>query len=258
MSSYDMPAAQHIHWQTQIDKTNDTRNQYDNNIRQIVETFNHYLSKKYAGSNYHNLDWRLVKAMIWIESGHKHSAWRTRPMQIGNSGDAGLKALLHLKKIRLKNGKVRIQSEGAELIIPPEYKEELTLKNKERIRHNPQLNIQAGVAYLLMRHAKFGYTTIMNCDPTEYMVTIKPQDSLNKIATENDTTVDIIKKLNPEIAKHHLQAGVKLRYNKAAVKKTIIGWYPLSFSSIAQKYNAKGDRHYKQKLRYAFSLVDKN
>ncbi|CAI3932088.1 LysM domain-containing protein [Commensalibacter papalotli (ex Botero et al. 2024)] len=256
MSSYDMPATQYIHWPDSFYQTTDMRNQYDADIRQIVEVFNRYLGNKYPKSNYHDLDWRLVKAMIWIESGHKHSAWRYRPMQIGNHGDAGLIALLHLKKIRLKNGNFRIQSEGAELVIPPEYVSNLTIKNKEKIRYNPQLNIQAGVAYLLMRHAKIGYKTVADNDAKEHIVTIKVGDSLNKIAVTHQTTVGIIKQLNPGINKCNLHMGVKLRYKKATVKKTIKGWVPMTFSSVARKYNAKGDYRYRQKLRYAFQNIE--
>lgn len=257
MSVYDMPVAQYIHWPDSFYQTMDIRNQYDHDIRQIVATFNRYLRKENPESNYQDLDWRLVKAMIWVESGHKKLIWRTRPMQIGNKGDAGLKALLHLKKIPLKNGKIRIQSEGAELVIPPEYAVNLTLKNKEKIRHNPQLNIQAGVAYLLMRHAKFGYKTEMSPKAKEYHVTVKMGDSLAKIASSHQTTIKIIKQLNPEINKYHLHTGMQLKYKKAVTKKYITGWTPFSFSSVAKKYNAAGDRRYKQKLRYAFALINR-
>lgn len=257
MSAYDMPAAQYIHWPDSFYQSTDMRDQYDHDIRQIVTTFNRYLRKENPESNYQDLDWRLVKAMIWIESGHKYSAWRHRPMQIGNKGDAGLKALLHLKKIRLKNGKTYIQSEGAELIIPPEYEGNLTLKNKEKIRYNPQFNIQAGVAYLLMRHAKFSYKTVINPEAKEYIVTVKQGDNLAKIAASHKTTIESIKLLNPEIKKHHLHTGMQLKYKKAVTQKYIKGWIAFSFSSVAKKYNATGDLRYKQKLSYAFASINK-
>lgn len=256
MSSYDMPAEQYIHWSDNSYQTTNMRNQYDDDIRQIVQMFNHYLEKKYPKSHYHDLDWRIVKAIIWIESGHKHSAWRNRPMQIGNYGDPGLKALLHLKKIRLKNGNFRIQSEGAELIIPPEYASNLTIENKEKIRHNPQLNIQAGVAYLLMRHAKFSYKTVVDNDSIEHIVVTKKGDNLNKIALTYHTTVGIIMQLNPGVNKSHLHIGTQLKYKKAILKKTIKSWTPITFSSVARKYNAKGDYLYRQKLRYAFQSIE--
>ncbi|CAI3955329.1 LysM repeat (LysM) (PDB:1E0G) [Commensalibacter communis] len=255
--SYDgMPAACHIHCSDRFSQTNEMRNQYDADIRQIVDTFNHYLKKKYPTSNYHDLDWRLVKAIIWTESGHKNSAWRLRPMQIGNNGDAGLKAVLHIKKTRLKNGKLHIQSEGAELIIPPEYKPNLTVNNKHKIRQNPQLNIQAGVTYLLMRHAKFGYKTVVN-DDVEHIIAVKAGDNLNKIALSHHTTIGVLKQLNPEINQHHLHTGMQLKYKKATVKKYITGWQAINFSSVAKKYNAKGDRNYQYKLRYAYASINK-
>lgn len=255
--SYDgMPAVHHIYLSDRIDRQNDIRNQYDADIRHIVATFNRYLSKKYPESHYQDLDWRVIKAMIWVESGHKRSAWRFRPMQIGNIGDPGLKAVLHLKKTRLKNGKLSIQSEGAELIIPPEYAVNLTWENKEKIRHNPQLNIQAGVAYLLMRHAKIGYKITTVFDPKEYQVTVKYGDTINKIAASNTTTVSILKNLNPQINMHHLQVGQQLRYTKAQIRKTVIGWQKMDFLSIAKRYNAKGDRRYTRKLQYAFTEIN--
>lgn len=255
--SYDgMPAAYHIDLPDRVDQQNDIRSQYDADIHHIVETFNRYLRKKYPESHYQDLDWRVIKAMIWVESGHKRSAWRFRPMQIGNIGDPGLKAVLYLKKTRLKNGKVHIQSEGAELIIPPDYAKNLTWKNKEKIRYDPQLNIQAGVAYLLMRHAKFGYKTVTDLDTKKYTVTVKLGDSINKIAVSNHTTVNILKQLNPNLTKHNLQIGSQLRYKKAIIQRTVIGWYPMNFKSITKKYNVKGDRRYRQKLIYAFTEIN--
>lgn len=257
MSYDDMPAAYHIDLPDRVDQQSDIRNQYDADIRHIVGTFNRYLSKKYPESHYQDLDWRVIKAMIWVESGHKPSAWRFRPMQIGNIGDPGLQAVLHLKKTRLKNGKVHIQSEGAELIIPPEYTANLTWKNKEKIRHDPQLNIQAGVAYLLMRHAKFGYRTVVDFDEKDYKITVKFGDNINKIAAANGTTVNILKQFNPQINIQHLQAGLLLKYKKAKIRKTVLGWYSMNFLSITKKYNAKGDRRYMKKLKYAYTEINR-
>lgn len=255
--SYDgMPAAYHIYLPDRIDQQSDIRNQYDADIRHIVATFNRYLSKKYPESHYQDLDWRVIKAMIWVESGHKRSAWRFRPMQIGNIGDPGLQAVLHLKKTRLKNGIVHIQSEGADLIIPPEYAANLTWKNKEKIRHNPKLNIQAGVAYLLMRHAKFGYRTVTDFDEKDYKITIKSGDNINKIAVTNGTTIDILKRLNPQINMHHIQVGSQLKYRKAIKQKIVTGWSLININSIAKKYNAKGDHRYTRKLQYAFAEIN--
>lgn len=256
MSYNDMPAAYHIDLPDRVNQQNDIRNQYDADIRHIVATFNRYLSKKYPESHYQDVDWRVIKAMIWVESGHKRSAWRFRPMQIGNIGDPGLKAVLHLKKIRLKNGQMHIQSEGAELIIPPEYAANLTWKNKEKIRHNPQLNIQAGVAYLLMRHAKFGYRTLVDFDEKDYKIIVKSGDNINKIAVANNTTVNILERLNPQINMHHIQPGLQLKYKKAITQKRVTGWSLMNINSIAKKYNAKGDHQYKSKLEYAFAEIN--
>ncbi|WP_130301103.1 MULTISPECIES: hypothetical protein [unclassified Duganella] len=77
--------------------------------------------------------------MIWTESGGPdHRAWKRNPMQSGNPGDPGLRALLS-------------GDEGGDLIPPPELAKALT---ESSVRSTPQMNIRAGTAYLLMRLAR--------------------------------------------------------------------------------------------------------
>jgi hypothetical protein len=82
----------------------------DANIKLVVADFNTRLG---STPGFKALEWRLVKAMVWVESGGPDNATRKlRPMQIGSPGDAGLAALLSDK-------------EGGELILTPEMNKRL-------------------------------------------------------------------------------------------------------------------------------------
>lgn len=71
------------------------------------------------------LNWKWIKAMVWVESGGPtNPAWKTRPMQIGNPGDAGLGVL--------KRGE-----EGSNLIMDEKLKAGLAQIN------TPAVNIKA-------------------------------------------------------------------------------------------------------------------
>lgn len=101
-------------WQATIDAALIDRrwHAYDCDIQAAVNRFNRHLT---GTPNYHLLDWRMIKAMVWTESGGPtNRAWNTRPIQIGNPGDPGLRALFS-------------DQEGGPLILPPELKNQLTL-----------------------------------------------------------------------------------------------------------------------------------
>ena len=131
----DQPSASHGAfryelWQQTIDASlKDSRwHEYDCDLQRIVAGFNRHLSGK---SGYFPLDWRIIKAIIWTESGGpSNSAWRSNPMQIGNAGDPGLAALM--------SGK-----EGGDLIMPADLKRTLTTSS---VRSSAQMNIFAGTA----------------------------------------------------------------------------------------------------------------
>lgn len=69
---------------------------YDNTIRKLVSEINRHLSTSKNIEKYKPLDWKLIKAMIWTETGATVAAWKTRPIQIGNTGDEGSKKWLFL------------------------------------------------------------------------------------------------------------------------------------------------------------------
>lgn len=138
------------------------------------------------------------------------------------------------------------------LIIPPEVRDKLTMAST---RISPQMNIGAGVAYLLMRLAKFDFATIEDGqDRRTYDVLVKPGDTLEKIAKLNGTTVETLRKYNGGAC--ILRPGQSLKYQKASVQKVITRWTAASATSIARLYNV-GDPAYVKKLTYCLSVMQK-
>ncbi|MGJ7918169.1 LysM peptidoglycan-binding domain-containing protein [Massilia sp. LXY-6] len=226
-------------WQATIDSALSDRrwHAYDCDIQAAVNRFNRHLT---GTPNYYFLDWRLVKAMVWTESGGPtNRAWSTRPIQIGNPGDPGLRALFSDK-------------EGGPLILPPDMKDRLTLASATA---TPQMNIQAGIGYLLMRLAKFGTATVTDAtDNKVYEIAAKPGDTFERIARTNRTTVDTLKTLNKNMLT--LRPGQTLRFQKASVRKVITRWDPPTPRNIAARYNV-GDPDYARKLEYCLSVIRK-
>jgi hypothetical protein len=226
-------------WQDTIDGalTDSRWHDYDCDIQRIVSQFNRHLS---GTAGFIPLEWLLIKAMIWTESGGPDSrAWRDNPIQIGNPGDPGLAALFS-------------GNEGGSLIIPPEMQSKLTIASA---RVSPQLNISAGVAYLLMRLAKFDFATVPHgLDKAVYDVLVKPGDTLEKIAKANGTTIDTLRKRNGGV--FILRPGQTLAYQKASVQKVITRWTAISATSIARLYNV-GDPAYARKLTYCLEVMKK-
>jgi hypothetical protein len=77
-------------WQDGIDAADDRWDVYDDIIRSTVDQYNVHLARTTPHS--FALDWKLVKAMVWTETGADSRKWAVRPMQIGNPGDPGLGA----------------------------------------------------------------------------------------------------------------------------------------------------------------------
>lgn len=142
-------------------------------------------------------------------------------------------------------------NEGGDLIIPPAWKNRLTVRTAATI---PNHHIRAGIGYLLMRMANYAIKSVPDSDGTTYEVKVQAGDSIAKIAKAKDSTVEIMQKLNP--AAHVLKPGQVLKYQKASLKKVITGWKIVTTSSIAIYYNA-GDSMYAKKLDYALTLIQK-
>ena len=78
----------------------------------VVQTYNTFLA---ATKGYVPLDWKIVKALSWVESGALNPEWATRPMQIGVSSDPGLHQIL--------------ETRSGKLLLPDVYKKTLTMAN---------------------------------------------------------------------------------------------------------------------------------
>ncbi|MET3214820.1 UNVERIFIED_ORG: hypothetical protein ABIC48_002564 [Burkholderia territorii] len=225
-------------WQDGIDKAvGDTRwDSWDCEIRMAVDEYNRHLS---GIAGYRPLDWQLIKAMLWVESGAADSEWNSKPMRIGVSGDPGLASLLS-------------GNEGGDLILPPAWNGQLTMGS---VRSMPAHNIRAGIGYLLMKTAHYEYRSVSNADVKIYEVIVKPGDSLDKIAKAQASTVDTLRKLNPTATV--LRPGQALKYQKASVQRVITSWRQISTTLIAQRYNGGGDFNYAAKLDYALKAIQK-
>ncbi len=225
-------------WQDGVSKAvSDARwNSWDCEIQMAVNEYNRHLR---GVSGYLPLDWQIIKAMLWVETGAHNPQWNAKSMQIGVSGDPGLASLL--------SGK-----EGGDLILLPGWKGRLTMSSVRTIAAH---NIRAGIGYLLMRMAKFEYRNVPGADPKVYEISVKPGDSLDKMAKDQGTTIETLRKLNPTAAV--LRPGQVLTYRKASIQKVIAGWHPIVTTFIALRYNGGRDPNYAGKLDYALSSVRK-
>ncbi|MBR8131641.1 LysM peptidoglycan-binding domain-containing protein [Burkholderia ambifaria] len=225
-------------WQDGINEAvgNPKWNTWDCEIQIAVDEYNRHLS---GTAGYSPLDWRLIKAMLWVESGAANPEWNSRPMRIGVPGDPGLTSLLS-------------DNEGGDLILPPAWKGRLTPSSARTL---PAHNIRAGIGYLLMKMAHYEHRSILGADSRIYEITVKPGDNFDKIAKAQGSTVDTLKRLNPASAV--LRPGQVLKYRKASVQRVITSWRTLSTTSIAQRYNGGGDPNYTTKLDYVLLALRK-
>lgn len=231
--------SRYVLWQETIDQslTDKRWNDYDCDIKRVVTEFDQHLSNQ---GGYRPLDWRLIKAMIWTESGGPDNrAWKRNPMQIGNPGDPGLRALLSA-------------DEGGSLILPPSVAKTLS---EVTAHSSPLMNIRAGTGYLLMRLARFATVSVVDKNTKVLGVALRPGDTLTSIARANQSTVDTLKTLNRGITA--LSPGMTINCQKAVMGKVIVGWDLISTARIAMRYNV-GDLAYARKLNYCLSIMKRS
>jgi hypothetical protein len=209
-------------------------NAWDCEIQKAVNEYNHHLS---GTAGYIPLDWQVIKAMLWVETGANHPEWNIKPMQIGVEGDPGLRSFL-------------FSDEGGDMILPPSLKGVLTMGSSRAV---PEYNIRAGIGYLLMRLANFEYLTVLDSDDKIYELTVEAGDSLDRIAKTHESTIGILRTLNPTA--NVLRPGQFLKYRKASVQRVITSWRYTTTTLIAQRYNVGGDPNYAKKLDHALTLV---
>jgi len=214
-------------------------NDYDEVIKREVSEYN----RKFGSTpGYVQLDWRLVKAMVWTEilAGPKGNSeqWSRYPLQIGRfSADPGAEVI--------RNGR-----ENSDLITSPKTRKEfqgnITGKN----------NIRAGVAYLYARAIRKNveYRTRVD-DSTILIYEVKTGDTVSKLLNQLGTTKSNILKnsnLNDATVKK-LKPGQKIRYQKAHAERFISGW--LDWTSAVKDYNGGGDPNYMVKVERAYKII---
>ena len=207
---------------------------YDCEVQTAVSEFNRHLG---STPGYSALDWTLIKAMLWTESGAAHPEWHIKPMQIGVDGDPGMSSLL-------------APDEGGEIVLPPGLVGRLS---QGTIRSIPAHNIRAGIGYLLLRMANFDHQSVLAPGSRVEQVAARAGDSLDRVARNNGSTLDIVRGLNPGV--NGLQIGQMVKYQKGEVRKLITSWRAITTSTIAQRYNGGGDPFYARKLDFALGLV---
>ena len=226
-------------WTDTIDQAVDDKrwDDHDDTIRKAIGSYTGNLS---ATPGYTQPDFKLIKAMLWTESGGPdNGAWSTKPLQIGVGSDPGLGALLDT-------------AGRGNLIMPTAFQTSIT---KTTAKTTAAVNIQAAIGYLLLRHASFAFVSVQDAGATsEYPVVAG--DSLSKIAKKKKTTIDEIKAQNPKAAKV-IHVGDKLQIQPAHMEWQISGWSAVSTRSAAKLYNGGGDDKYAEKLDYCLALMPK-
>ena len=224
-------------WTRTVDDgiTNAAWDDYDQLIQTEVNDYNQRLA---TTPGFLKIDWKVFKAVVWVESGGPSSAaWKGRAMQIGNKGDPGYSVV--------KEGK-----EAAPLVMSDKLKQDI----KAGDINKPELNIRAGIAYALTRLVTSDMRSVDDKDPTINEYTVVPGDSLDAIARKVGTTVASLKQLNPTA--NVLQPKQKLKWRKASIQRVITNWMGVNSSNLATGYNV-GDPNYKEKRDYVLDLFTK-
>jgi len=189
---------------------------YDSHIQRLVSRYNDFLAGK---GGYVPLDWHLIKAMIWVETGvlyEQGKPWKTMPMQIGNLGDPGLHDLLI--------------NPNRKLVVLPELWPRFT---KAKITSDPYINIEAGTSLLFLRMAHFGLVEV--------------HESPTRIKG---------KRASKPSSSHSVIGGRSNQHHRPRPKKVvaIIGWRPFTPPMVYMRYN-QGDECYARKLSYCLELM---
>jgi hypothetical protein len=233
--------ALHKGWTDTVDKAIDDE-RWDEHDKFIAAEVTDYNTRLATTKGYAQVDWKLIKAMLWTESGGpSNAAWKGRVLQIGNAGDKGWAALK--------------AKEGAFSLVAP-----------KDIADNPQLlkvetakdNIRAAVAYLFTRMCISDIQRVD--DPKDkriYEYKFEASDkNFSEISKKLGTIPEVLMAMNPG-KERALRAGLILKYVKAEKKRVITGWLPFTTIKVAERYNGGGDPAYSAKLDYVMSLFGK-
>src|SRR5215510_1231435 len=205
---------------------------YDDVIKKEVDYYNDFFKKQFP-EGFQPLDWRRVKAMLWVEvegpDVRNPNDWLTWPLRIGKfradrpAFDA------------IKNG-----GQNTYKYVPAELRDKLKHQSM-----TGELNIRAGIAYLYNRAIASWKNGWRINDPTERIYRLKPGETLEKLATDLHTTVGELLQhngLTMETAKS-LRAKRELKYRLAEEIPQWRDWPTASFL-----YNSTGDPDYATKV----------
>jgi LysM repeat protein len=221
---------------------------YSDTINAVVEKYN----SKFKPKN--PLDPNWVRAMMMVESGGDSKAHKYDPLQVANSGDPALAVL--------QKGK-----EHTDLIIDNDFRDKLNSKKptpwkngkqnyqglEEQERMNASIGIEAAVAWLFRKAANYELIT-EETDQKILMYTIKKGDSFDSIARKQGTTVDVIKKYNPQLNPKSLVPEKTTISYKKAHKKWVISSFN-SWEKATEDYNGGGDPQYLDKVKKQYNII---
>lgn len=213
---------------------------HDVTAKRIVVAYNGRFG---TSAGFKALDWRWVKAMLWQESGAKSNAWDSRPLQIGNPGDPGLTVV--------KGESSSAECEKVNAVVPQDL--QMRLK-KEKM--TPELNIEAGVAYLFYM-ATFRSLKRGTVDDNKNIVTYKleknelPSTVAGKLGTttavilaDSGLTQETVKRMKPEAT---------IRYHKAHEAWQIGGWS--DWMTAIHAYNGGGVARYEIEVKRRYDKI---
>jgi hypothetical protein len=208
-------------------------NQYDDIIEDTVAKFN----QRHPNSG---VDWQLVKAMLWQESGgpDRGVEWTTWPMQIGRrKADTAIQDVI--------NGK-----SNTNFIATDKERREIA----DAFRRNqmtPEPNIKAGIIYLLGR--KIASVKNVTDSPMNNEVIVKSGDTVSSLAAALGTTEKQLYLDHPELAKNKnsLRPG-KFLYSKAHLEPET--WSDLR--TALHNYNSElVNKHYADQVLKKYEAI---
>lgn len=219
---------------------------HDGIIQKVVAEMNQkFQVKHYDFSPFIPLDWKIIKAMVWVES--SGPSWQSReggvkpapafygpwPIQFGNSGDPGL-------------GVIRDGAEHSHLISSKE------LRNELKKTMTAELCIRGGVALVFHYAAIYENAKIIDRQAVQHD-TVRTKDTLSKIAARNQTLVEEITRASNLSEKTILRVGQTVWFRSAHREWQLNGWK--DWWIAVTKYNGGGDPHYRSKVRAAYQAI---
>ncbi len=209
------------HWRDYESEIRTTIKDYDRNLRGVA--------------GYRSPDFSLMKAIIWAENDPGDPSWNRRPMQIGNSGDPGLRDVLR------PNG-------AGKIIVPAQWQERLSASATS----NPQDNIRAAIGYVLVVASQSDLRTVVEPGAPIFEIEAAKGDTLDAIARHYGSTTDHLRRLNGSSA---LRPHQKVKVQKAKVMRVIFGWDTIDKKLLKDKYNRKAGAHYEEKVQYILDYI---